>query len=95
MQINFTSSKDSRETRTMHQKSDNIEIMMGSETDNIINELIDSLLQRYLEGLEESMRGSEFIFDSVDLLCYHLQKTSLKRGESYTKSPKWLKKKQK
>ena len=95
MQINFTSSKDSRETGTMHQKSDNIEIMMGSETDNIINELIDSLLQRYLEGLEESMRGSEFIFDSVDLLCYHLQKTSLKRGESYIKSPKWLKKKQK
>ena len=95
MQINFTSSKDSRETRTMHQKSDSIEIMMGSETDNIINELIDSLLQRYLEGLEESMRGSEFIFDSVDLLCYHLQKTSLKRGESYIKSPKWLKKKQK
>ena len=95
MQINFISSKDSRETRTMHQKSNNIEIMMGSETDNIINELIDSLLQRYLEGLEESMRGSEFIFDSVDLLCYHLQKTSLKRGESYIKSPKWLKKKQK
>ena len=93
MPINFTSSKDSRETRNMHQKSDNIEIMMGSETDNIINELIDSFLQIYLEGLEESMRGSEFIFDSVDLLYYHLQKTSLKRGKSYIKSPKWLKNK--
>ena len=93
MPINFKSSKDSRETRNMHQKSDNIEIMMGSETDNIINELIDSFLQIYLEGLEESMRGSEFIFDSVDLLYFHLQKTSLKRGESYIKSPKWLKNK--
>ena len=52
----------------MHKKSDNIEIMMCSETDDIIDEFFKSLLQKYQEGLEESMRGSEFIFDSVDLL---------------------------
>ena len=51
MKINFISSKDSEETRTMHTKSDNIETMMGSETDDVINELIDSFLQRYQEGL--------------------------------------------
>ena len=79
MQINFSSSKDSRETCTMHTKSGNIEIMMGSETDDIINELIDSLLQRYQEELEESMRESESIFDSVDLLHYHRQKASFKK----------------
>ena len=56
--INFISSKDSNETRTMHIKSDNIEIMMGSETDEIIGELFNSLLQRYQEG-EESMKGRE------------------------------------
>ena len=40
------------------------------------------------------MKGSEFIFDSVDLLYYHLQKTSLKRTtSSYIDSPKWLKNK--
>ena len=33
MAINFISSKDSDETRTMHTKSNNVEIMMGSETD--------------------------------------------------------------
>ena len=54
--------------------SDNIEIMMVSETDEIIKELFESLLQKYQEGLEESMKGSGFIFDSVDLLYYHLQK---------------------
>ena len=32
----------------------------------------DSLLQKYQEELEESMRGSEFLRDSVDLLYYHL-----------------------
>ena len=44
--INFISSKDSGETRIMHSKSDNIEIMIGSETDEIIEELIESLSQR-------------------------------------------------
>ena len=42
MVINFISSKDSHETRTMHTKSDNVEIMMGSETDEIIEELFKS-----------------------------------------------------
>ena len=39
MAINFISSKDSDETRTMHAKSNNVEIMLGSETDEIIKEL--------------------------------------------------------
>ena len=30
--INFIPSKDSNETRAMHVKSDNVEIMIGSET---------------------------------------------------------------
>ena len=39
------------------------------------------------------MRGSKFVCDSVDLLYYHLQKISLKRGGLYIDSPKWLKNK--
>ena len=39
MEINFISSKDSDETRTMYTKSNNVEIMMGSETDEIIEDL--------------------------------------------------------
>ena len=78
MEINFTSSKDSDETRTMHTKSNNVEIMMGSETNEIIEERFKSLLQRYQEGLEESMRGSEFIFDGVDALYYDLNKVKSK-----------------
>ena len=94
MSINFISSKDSDETRNMHTKSDNIEIMMGSKTDDIIDELFESFLQKYHEGLEESMTGSEFIFDSVDLWYYNLQKISLNRkGSSYIDSPEWLKNK--
>ena len=39
MAINFSSSKDSDETQTMHTKSNNVEIMIGSETDEIIEVL--------------------------------------------------------
>ena len=34
--------------------------------------------------------GSGFVFESVDLLSYHVHKTSLKRGKSYIKSPEWV-----
>ena len=47
MQVNFISSKDSGETRTIHTKSHNIEIMMGNETDEIIENRFESLLQNY------------------------------------------------
>ena len=47
MPINFISSKDSDETRTMHAKSNNVEILMGSETNGNVEELFKSFLQRY------------------------------------------------
>ena len=39
------------------------------------------------------MRGREFIFGSVNLLYYRLQRISLKRGGSHLDFPKWLKNK--
>ena len=53
--------------------------------------LFTSLWQRSQEDLEESMKGSEFVFDSVDLLHYKLHKKSVNSG-SYVDSPKLLKK---
>ena len=47
MAINFISCKDSDETRTMHTKIFNVEIMMGSKTDEIIKDLFESFLQKY------------------------------------------------
>ena len=70
-----------------------IEIMIDNETDEIIEKLFESHLQRYQKDLEEKMRRSEFVFDSVDLLYYKLYKISLNRGRSYIDSLKWLKNK--
>ena len=53
MNIIFVSFKDCNEICSLSRKSDNIEIMMGSEADDIIEELFESLLQKYREGLEE------------------------------------------
>ena len=39
------------------------------------------------------MRGSEFVYDSVDVLYYNLNKVILSRGGSYIDSPKCLKNK--
>ena len=68
MAINFISSEDSDETRTMHAKSDNIEILIGNEIDESIEQLFNSLLQRYQKGLEEKIRGSD-IFLIMLIYC--------------------------
>ena len=94
MAIDFISSKDSDEIRTVHTKSHNTEIIMGNKTDEIIAELFKSLLQNYQKNLEKSTRGSEIVFDSVDLLYYRLYRLSLIRGGSYLDSLKRLRNKQ-
>ena len=77
----------------MHTKSDNAEIRIGEDKNDVVKELFKSLLQRYQEKLQEKMRGSDFEFDGVNLLYYDFNKTSLNRGGSYIESPKWIKNK--
>ena len=36
------------------------------------------------------IKGSEFIFESVELVDYKLHRVRLRRGESYIKFPEWL-----
>ena len=77
----------------MYTKSINVEFVSGTETSDAINEIFKSSLKRYQEWLETKMRGSRFTFERVDLLEYHLHKTSLNSGSSYIKSPDWLRNK--
>ena len=93
MRIIFVSFIDKNETQVMHTKSDNIKIMNGTNTINAMNELIDSFVKRYQEGLDTNMKGSSYIFERIDLLEYHLHKICLNRGSSYIESPEWIKNK--
>ena len=93
MRIIFLSSLDANEIHIMHTRSDNIEFMSGTETDEVITELFNSFLRRYQEGLETKMKGSSYIFERVDLLEYDLHKISLNRGGSYIVAPELLRNK--
>ena len=90
IEVNFISLKPgSDETRITYTRSDNVEIMFGDDIDDIIEQLFESLLQKYKENLQNKMRGSEFEFDGVvNFLYYDFNKTSINRGGSYIDSPK-------
>ena len=89
MRVNFISSEDTGETRTIYVWSDNKKITWGSKTDNIIRDLFESFLDNYQKELK-IIKGSDFNFESVDLMDSELHKVRLKRGESCIKSPEWL-----
>ena len=91
--IDFLSSKDDDEERVMHSESDNIECMSYDNANEVVNELFESYLSRYQASLETSMKRSDFILDSVQLLYYKCHEINFKRGSSYIDSPDWIKKK--
>ena len=89
IEVNFISLKPgSDETRIMYTRSGNVEIMFRDDNDDIIEQLFESLLQKYEENLQNKMRGLEFEFDGVNFLYYDFNKTSINRGGSYIDSPK-------
>ena len=49
--MNFIFSKDDDEERVMHSKSDNMEIMINDEANEVIKELFDSFKNRYQNNL--------------------------------------------
>ena len=90
MYINFDSSNDTGKIRTAFVWSDNEEIRLGNETDDIVKRLINSFLNNCQKEELIFRNGSNFVFESVGLLSYHIHKTSLKRENSYIRSPKWV-----
>ena len=70
--------------------------MIYCNTDEVIEELFESLLNRYQIGLGTSMWGSDFIIDCVHLLYYKCHNINPTCGGSYIDSSDWIKtKKQK
>ena len=64
---------------------------MGSNTENMVDTLFNTLLQNYQRIQETSNeRGSEFIPDSVEILEYEFHKIDIIRAESYIICPDWI-----
>ena len=85
--------KNTGEELLMHWQSDNIEIMINGKSDQVIEELFESLLFRYQIGLDTTMKDSSFIFDYVNLLYYECHKINPNCSGSYIDSPDWIKNK--
>ena len=66
---NYISSTDNDEELVMHLKSDNIEIIINDEANEVIEKLFESLENRYQNNLE-LMRGCELVIHYVHLLYY-------------------------
>ena len=91
-EISFVSQKpDSNEIRIMYTRTTPEEIIIGCETEEVAENLIMQLLQKYQDNLQNKMKGSDFIFNGINYLYYDLNRITISKGGSYIESPKWLK----
>ena len=67
--------------------------MNYDKADEVIEEVFESLLNRYQIGFKISIKGSNFIFGYVNLLHYKCNIINLKRSGSYIDSTDRIKKK--
>ena len=65
MHVNFISSRDIGETRIYYVWSDNISIMQGENTNVIVRKIFNYFLHYYQQELK-MIKGSDFVFESVD-----------------------------
>ena len=91
--IDFTSSRDIEEDRAMHSNSDNIKFTSYNAANEVVNKIFESLSSKYQDNLEKSMNGSDFTFDSVQLMYCKCHKVNFKRDGLYIDSPDWIKNK--
>ena len=90
--ISFVSQKpDSNEICIMYTRSTPEEIIIGCETEEVAENLIMQLLQKYQDNLQNKMKGSDFIFNGINNLYYDLNRMTISKGGSYIESPKRLK----
>ena len=77
----------------MHSKSDNMENIINDKTNEVIEELSQSLFSKYQIRIEISIKGCDFIFDYMDTLDYKCHKIILKRVALNLDSFDWIKNK--
>ena len=72
-------------------KSDNIEIVINDEVNEVVKGIFDSLKNSFQNNLE-LIKGSEFIFDYVHSLHYKCHKINPNRNGLDISSPDWIEK---
>ena len=72
--------------------SGNIKFPSYSEVNEVANELFKSLCSKYQKNLETSMKWSDLVFGSIQLMFYKCRKVNFKWGDSNIGSTDWIKK---
>ena len=72
MGLNFMHTTDRDKNQTFYVKSDNVEIRIGSNTNDVITILFESFLNNYQKEEQILRNGSNYTFESVDILGIHL-----------------------
>ena len=93
MKIIFTPIEDFNDKRALYVKTKNVEIMMGSDTNETVKELFESIIKTHQELMEYSTKNSGLILEGVELMNYDINKNTINRGSSYIESPTSLKSK--
>ena len=88
--INFIYSKDTEEKRLIHSMNDNRKFTPYDDANEIVYKLFETLRSKQQDNLETSMRRSDFIFDSVQLMYYKCHKVCFKRDGSHIDCPDWI-----
>ena len=70
---------------------DNVICMPSSNTNEILEQLLTSLLEKFNDDLQLSRESSNFVYESVEECNIHFNKIDLRRGASFIDTPEWLK----
>ena len=90
--INFTSPNDAEEERVLHSMSVNIKFAYYNDANESVFWVILIKISRSLKKKKKTMMGSDFIFDSVQVMHYKCHREHFTRGDSYIDFSDWLKK---
>ena len=71
-------------------KSKNIECHLSDNSEDILNQLFDSLLKYFNDKLLICRTDSSYVFENVEGISIHFHKIDLRRGSSYIPTPEWL-----
>ena len=78
---------------TFYVKSKNITCLLSDNSEDILEQLINSLRNYYEDKLLLCRTDSSYVYESVEGLSIHFHKIDLNRGSSYIPPPDWLKNK--
>ena len=75
---------------TFYVKSKNVACYPSSDSNDILNQLYESLLEYFNEKLLVCRTDTSYVFESIEGFSIHFHKTDLRRASSCIPSPSWI-----